>query len=234
MQPIKTIIIENEAQSMTTLEIKINKYCPNVQIIDKCFDGKEAVEAIKTRQPQLIFLDIQLGNMSGFDVLDQVQKFDFEIIFITGYNKYAIQAIRASAVDFLLKPVDVEELIRAVSETEKRIKDKKAKTLSYRIILPRGRGCVIIKAKDIMYCIADNVYTNIHMQNGSTYLAVKTLKSIQELLPEDIFPRISKKHIVNLNFIKEIKRGKKGCVVMEDGEELRSTMPIDELLEALT
>lgn len=215
---MNAIIIEDEEEGMQNLVLKLTKHCPEITIIDKCATGEKAVRAIRDKNPQLIFLDIQLGTMSGFDVLNKVQHIPFEIIFTTAYDDYTIEAIRHSAVDYILKPVRPAELKEAVKRAAERIQTHKRIT---RIIVPDGNKQLILHTKDIMYCLADNVNTYIHLVSKQRPLfVVKTLKSIESMLPQDLFHRISRGTVVNLDYVEAIHRSEGGYVCMQNREEL--------------
>ena len=228
---MRAIIVEDEEEGMENLVLKLKKHCPNVEIIDKCETGETAIRAIRNKTPQIVFLDIQLGTMTGFDVLSKVPQIPFEIIFITAHEDYAIEAIRASAIDYLLKPVRPTELKKAVQSAAERIETSKEVT---RILVPDGNTHLVMHTKEVMYCLADNVNTYIHRENKKPYLAVKILKSIEGMLPKDTFHRISRSAVVNLDFVIAFHNSDGGYIEMKDGKKLSVSRPrLDDFLRKL-
>lgn len=228
---MRAIIVEDEEEGMENLVLKLQKHCPNVEIIDKCETGEGAIRAIRNKTPQIVFLDIQLGTMTGFDVLSKVPQIPFEIIFITAHEDYAIEAIRASAIDYLLKPVRPRELKKAVEAAAERIQNSKDIT---RILVPDGSSQVVLHTKEIMYCLADNVNTIIHRDGKKPYLTVKILKSIEGMLPKDSFHRISRSAVVNLDYVLAFHKSEGGYLEMKDGKKLSVSKPkLDDFLRKL-
>ena len=214
---MRSIIVEDEEAGMENLVLKLEKYCPEVQIIATCETGETAVRAIRDKKPQLVFLDIHLGTMSGFDVLNKVKQIPFEIIFTTSHDEYTIEAIRHSAVDYILKPIRPLELKQAVDRAAERIQTYKQIS---RILVPDGNNQLVLHTRKITYCIADNINTFIHSEERRPFLAVKTLKSIESMLPKDLFHRISRSAVVNLDYVEALHRSGGGYVRMKDGKEL--------------
>lgn len=229
---IKAIIVEDEQEGIENLTLKIEKYCPQITIIDKCETGEKAIKSIQEKKPHIVFLDILLGTMTGFDVLKYVAPIPFEIIFTTSYDEYMIEAIRHSAVDYILKPIRPSELIEAVNRAIKRIQLNQPMS---RILIPDGNNQLVLHTKNITYCIADNVNTYIHRNEGKkTILAVKTLKTIESMLPAKYFHRVSRSAIVNLDFVEAIYRSQGGYVKMMNGKELSvSKARLDEFLQKI-
>ncbi len=228
---MRAIIVEDEEEGMQNLVLKLKKHCPEIEIIDKCETGETAVRSIRNKAPQLVFLDINLGTMTGFDVLSKVQQIPFEIIFITAHDEFAIDAIRTSAIDYLLKPVRPSELKNAVRSAAERIQTSKDIP---RILVPDGSSQVVIHTKEIMYCLADNVNTIIHRDGKKPYLTVKILKSIEGMLPKDSFHRISRSAVVNLDFVLAFHKSDGGYLEMKDGKKLSVSKPkLDDFLRKL-
>ena len=159
---IRSIIVEDEEEGMNVLSIKIETHCPDIEIIDKCYTYDEAVKSIEANNPDLVFLDVRLDRKTGFDVLSRLAYIHFEVIFITGYDQYAQQALKEGALDYILKPVNVKELTGAVEKAKKAIKKFPDIT---RIIVPIAGGIRIILLKDIIYCLADDNATKIFVVN---------------------------------------------------------------------
>lgn len=228
---IRAIVVEDEEGGMDNILLKIERYCPEIEIIATCHTGESAIKQIKDKRPQLVFLDIELGTMSGFDVLKNVQQIPFEVIFTTAFDDYAIQAIKSSAVDYILKPIRPTELTEA---TEKAILRIQKQGYSSRILVPSGNSHIVIQTKDIIYCMADNVYTNIHRNDKRPFLAVKTLKSVYTMLPKHIFHRVSRSAIVNLDYVESFHRADGGYLIMKDKQEISiSKNRLDDFLKKL-
>ncbi len=217
MRNIPTIIVEDEAAGMENILMKLDKQCPELEVVATCSTGEDAVEKIRLHRPQLVFLDINLGTMSGFDVLNKVQQIPFQVIFTTAFDQYAIQALRAQAVDYLLKPLRLTELRAATDKALQRIHDQRPPE---RLFVPDGNGQKIFRIKDIAYCIADNVNTSIFTKDGGEFLAVKTLKSIDAMLPKHMFHRVSRSAVVNIDFVDSRYKADGGYIIMRDGRNI--------------
>ena len=230
---MKAILIDDEKHCRDGLSIMLGKYCPQVEIADQCTNAKQALESIAEHEPGLIFLDIEMPDMNGFEMLEYCKEYDFEIIFTTAYNEYAIQAIRHSALDYLLKPVNKDELISAVarakenkskqtsSRIEKLLELMEGKKNAGRIALPTIDGLVMVDTKDIVYCESENNYTRFHLINNKTIFVSKTLKRVEMLLESDAsFFRIHHSFIINLAYLQRYIKGDGGEVVMASGQTL--------------
>lgn len=194
-------------------------------------EGKELIQQTK---PELVFLDIEMPYGNGFDLLNKLMPVDFEVIFVTAFDKYMLQALKYSALDFLLKPVNIEELKNAVKNAEIRIRKnsvnqqlsilldnfKKQESGLKKIAIPTADGFDFILIEDIIRCEAQGAYTKIHITNSKKILVSRPLKDYENLLPEDIFFRIHNSHLINLNFIKKYNRGRGGMVELDDGSVL--------------
>lgn len=230
---IRCIIVDDEAKSRESLQILIHDFCDHVQVVALCQNIDEAVNAIAEHSPDVVFLDIQLQRETGFDLLVKVKKIEFEVIFTTAYAEYAIRAFKFSAIDYLLKPIDVSELNAAIDRVRKKmnvnISDRlkhlienlhPAPTRKSRLALPTTDGLVFVKIIDILYCEASSNYTIVHMADGKQYIVSRTLKEYEEMLGEMDFFRIHHTYLVNLAHIKKYVRGDGGYVIMENGKSL--------------
>jgi two-component system LytT family response regulator len=230
---INAIIVDDELKSRESLKILLEEFCDNVTVKALCQDVAEAVQAIQQYKPDVVFLDIQLQRETGFDLLTQLGDFDFEVIFTTAYAEYAIKAFKFAAIDYLLKPIDIEELKRAVSKIEKRMNDSIAQRLqqlmqnlkntsseNYKLALPTTDGLVFVKMQDILYCEASSNYTEITVMDGKKYIVSRTLKEYEDMLGEHSFYRIHNSYLINLNAIKKYVRGEGGYVIMANDKSL--------------
>ena len=226
----KAVIIDDESKARNALKNLIEKHCSNISIVAEADCVKEGVEIIREYSPDIAFLDVQMPDGTGFDLLEQLDEIDFKIIFASAYDKFAIQAFRFSAIDYLLKPVEPEMLIEAcskltgdskISEINKKLEVLLNNRNSFeKIALPTLDGINFVKIKDIIRCESDNNYTNIFINDGKKYFVSKTLKEFDEMLTPFNFFRIHKSHLINLNYLQKYNKGEGGYVIMEDGSEL--------------
>ena len=227
---ITAIIIDDEVKGRLALRQKITSYCPNVNILAEAVDGIEALAAIERHHPQLIFLDIEMPKMNGFEMLNNIQEKKFQIIFTTAYDQYAIKAIRYAAFDYLLKPVDIEELKTAVSrassietqQTKKQIEllqqnMQHPKKQLNKLAIPTVVGLLFFDINEIIHLEANSNYTFIHFSGKPKITASKTLKEFEEILPESIFFRTHRSHLINLNYIKRYIKGDGGQIELQNG-----------------
>jgi two-component system LytT family response regulator len=225
------IIIDDEKNSRDSLQKKIIQYCPALSVVSLCENGEEGIHAIESLQPDMVFLDVEMPRMNGFNMLQQLKNRDFELIFTTAYDHYAIQAIRFSALDYLVKPIEAENLIQAVSRAMEKRKtpasNQRIETLLYnlidekkfpqRIAIPSLEGLQFIEIAGILYLEAKSNYTEIYLQYGPRLTVSKTLKDFDELLPPSLFIRIHHSHLINKNHVLKYLKGEGGQVVMRNG-----------------
>jgi two-component system LytT family response regulator len=228
---INAVIIEDEEDGRVVLRSMLQSYCPQVRILQECASSAEGVEAIRNQQPDLVFLDIRMPMGNGFTLLDKVKDQLFQLIFVTAHHDYALQAIRYAALDYLLKPIDPEELKEAVgrcniqppSHTRERIthfvENYQCEEIT-KVILPVRDGYVFVKVDDIIRCEADSNYTRLYLSGGEKQLISKTLKEIEAQLPSRKFFRIHKSHIINVAYLKKYTKGDGGTVTLSDSTEL--------------
>jgi two-component system LytT family response regulator len=227
-EKINAILVDDERNSLLTLEKLLQKYCPEVNVIGKAQNVEEGIKVINDKKPDLVFLDIAMPDGDGFEVLEKVSHKLFEVIFTTAYDQYALKAFEFSALHYLLKPINFKELQEAVARFEK-VKseedfDDKIKLLKEnlarqqnKIILPSMEGLNIIELDDIVRCESDNNYTIFHLTSGKRLVVSKTLNNFEKLLADKDFYRIHSKHLVNMKYIKKYVKGRGGYVVFEDG-----------------
>jgi two-component system LytT family response regulator len=229
---IKTIIIDDEQNSREALENLVKSYCPDLHVVSSAASVSEGIKVIKSEKPDLVFLDIEMPDKNGFDLLSQLDSIDFEVIITTGYEQYAVQAFKTVALDYLLKPIDVNELELAVSKVlEKRKKRKVNKNFDVfiqnwksggneQIALASSEGFVFVKVKDIIYCKGDGAYTYFYIKDMPRVTVSKNLKEFEELLKDQSFFRVHKSYLINLNEMKKYIRGDGGYVVMTNGDNV--------------
>ena len=230
---LKSIIIDDELKSRESLRILIEDFCEGVAVSALCQNVAEGLAAIEKHRPDVIFLDIQMQRETGFDLLNKIKQINFEVIFTTAYSEYAIKAFKFSAIDYLLKPIDIEELKAALLKVEKKIGGsingrlqqlmdnlKGGNTENFKLALPTSDGLIFIKVNDIVYCEASSNYTNIYMLDGKKHLVSRTLKEYEEMLTESNFFRIHHSYLINLNLVKKYVRGDGGYVIMNNDTSL--------------
>lgn len=231
---IKVIIIEDEKQSRDILISMLQKYFRNIEILAVCKNADEGKTAIESLSPDLVLTDIELEEKTAFDMLQQLNNIDFEVIFITAYEQYALQAIKFSALDYLLKPFSTEDLSSAINRYEQK-KDRQQSAGQFntlfhnlkhiqknakKIALPTSNGLTIVLLKDIIRCEAGINYTIFFLATKDKIVVAKTLREFDELLNDYDFIRVHNSHLINLHHIKNYTRGEGGTVMMTDGTEV--------------
>lgn len=231
---IKAVIIDDEINAQSLLEKTLNRYFPKrFNIVDKCSSVDSGVLAIKTYEPELVFLDIQMPEKNGFELFKYFDVINFEVIFTTAYNQFAIRAIKRSALDYLLKPISNLELAEAIRRFETKKEGSSAqKKLSLllenlnvndqnvsKIAFPTVEGFELIHSNQILYCRAESNYCCIKKIDGITKMATKTLKYVEEILPINSFQRIHKSYVINLNYVVRYNKANRE-VELTNGEKL--------------
>ncbi len=245
---LKAIIIDDEARSRKALQIALKDYCPTVEVIAIAETPENGIEAINSCKPDIVFLDVQMPGMSGFDLLSHFAEIDFDIVFITAHDHYAIKAIRFSALDYLLKPIQIDELMAAVKKAEEK-KNYKHINWQYKslyenvrsnhntsgsIAVPTGDGLLFIKTQNIIRCEAEGNYVIIYQAGKEKMLITKTLGDIESMLDAKEFFRVHNSYLVNLSHIKKYVKGDGGYVIMSDNASVDvSRRKKDEFLQWL-
>ncbi len=224
---LRTIIIDDEAPMRHSLEMMLKSSCPNVKVVADADGVDTGIAAIRKFHPDLVFLDIQMGDGTGFDLLKQLEPIDFKLIFITAYNQYAVRAFKFSALDYLLKPVDPDELTEAVNKTEKLIVQSLRTQLDTlednlnpadrsgkKIILRTFDNIHLVLTKDIVYCESDGNYTSFYLLNNNKILVSNRLKEYDEMLSDQGFFRVHKSFLINLLHIIRFEKAEGGSVVL--------------------
>jgi len=230
---LNCIVVDDESKSRESLKILIEDFCEGVTVKALCQDVSEAMQAIAEHKPDVVFLDIQLQRETGFDLLDKLKDVEFEVIFTTAFSEYAIKAFKFSAIYYLLKPIDIQELKLALSKVEKRKGNVMSERLqqllqnlrsgvsdNYKLALPTSDGLVFVKVGEILYCQASSNYTEITLTDGRKYIVSRTLKEYEDMLAEQNFYRIHHSYLINLNEIKKYVRGDGGYVIMNNDKSL--------------
>lgn len=228
---LKALIIDDEEASRLTIKNYLTKYCPNVEILGEADGVKSGVEKIESLKPDLVFLDVEMPYGNGFDLLEQVSEITFETIFVTAFSHYAVKAFNFSAAHYILKPIDIDELVEAVERVEELKKENsgyshtnvllenlkmEGKQLQ-KVVLPMIDGFEVVKVKDIIRCKANDNFTDFYLADGSRRMICRTLKFYDQVLSEFDFVRVHKSHLVNINYVKKYLKGKGGQIEMQDG-----------------
>ena len=228
---IRAVIIDDEEEGRNTVNNILTQYCDAIHVVGQADGVSKGKELIISKQPDIVFLDIQMTDGTGFDLLEQLPKVEFRVIFVTAYDQYALKAIKYSALDYILKPIDPQQLIDAVNkfkvlESNFHIMAEQIKTLFgfksgfEKIALPTSEGLRFVRVEDIIRCESDNNYTNFFLKNGEKILVTKTLKDYEETLSDSNFIRIHQSHLINLNYVERYIKGEGGSVIMSDGSEV--------------
>jgi len=231
---LKAIIVDDELNAIKLLKITLEKFCPDVEILNSTQSPLEALKIIDNSKFDILFLDIQMPELTGFQMLKRINNIDFDVIFTTAYDQYAIEAFKINASNYLLKPVDVNDLRNAIDRIKKQKKSEenllvemlnninsKNEFDEYRISVPFNKGIEFLNIKDIIYCRAENNYTHIYLTDGTKRLIAKTLKTIEIKLPQQIFYRAHNSYIVNLKHILKFYRSDGGFIEMSNGDQIR-------------
>jgi two-component system, LytTR family, response regulator len=228
---IRSIIIDDEPHGRQSIKDALLKYCPGVSIVALCEDAQRGLQAIREFEPDLIFLDIQMPGMSGFALLQQLSPVTFQVIFVTSYDQYAVKAFKFSALDYLLKPLNPDELIQAIHK----VKDKSEVTnITHRfeallnnihfkagkiekVAIPTHDGIDFFNTDDIIYCQADGSYTTLYMVNHRKELVARTLKDFENLLSTSGFCRVHNSSLISLKHVQKYVKGEGGYVILSEG-----------------
>ncbi len=228
---IKAILIDDEVHCVETLSLLLSDYCPDVQVMEQCVSAKEGLAAVKKHNPALVFLDIEMPVMNGFEFLEQFTDITFAVIFTTSYDQYAIKAIRFSALDYLLKPIEPSELISAVKKVQEQrhlpiaeqfqmlLKQIHGKNHGFnKIAVPTNEGFELLPADQVIYFEANDNYTHLFLKNKNKIIACRSLKEMEEqLLDFNFFVRVHHSYMVNLNEVTKYVRGEGGYLIMSEG-----------------
>jgi len=228
---LNSIIVEDEETSREILKNYLKKYCPNVNVLGEAANVNEALELIRQQQDlDLVFLDVEMPYGNAFDLLDKIGDRTFETVFVTAYNHYAIDALNAHASYYLMKPISIDELIKSVdyvveiktkeNALQNQVLVPKTNNVDGKITIPQQDGFEVLNTQDILYCKADDNYTEIYLNTNRKKLVSKTLKYFENALTDSNFARVHKSFLVNVNEVIKYKKGKGGSVVLSNGKEI--------------
>jgi two-component system LytT family response regulator len=235
MKQLRVIVVDDEADGIATLSKLLRSNCPEVEIVAACNSAEIAARQIEALEPDVVFLDIQMPGKSGIEMLADMQERKFEIIFVTAHSEYMLQALQFSAADYLLKPVDEDRLIEAVSRVKERLEQKGEpnsvdvllhnlqktnRQQEMKLCVPTLKGFSVLKLEEIVVCEAEKNYTIFHLQNKKTIMVSRTLLEYEKILQNTSFFRVHKTFMINLEHVVEYQRGEGGLVVMDNGMEV--------------
>lgn len=229
---LKAIIIDDEPDCVKLLALQLKMYCPQVTVVAACTASADGLIQIKELQPDIVFMDIEMPVMNGFQLLEQLGQINFSLVFVTAYDQFAVKAFRFNALDYLLKPIDGKDLTKAV---EKAILHKPdPQQLRYlkqqlhngekqhpdKIALPYQNGVTFTEIKNVLYCEAENNYTRFFIAGGQQCMVSKTLGDIEEVLEDRNFLRVHRQYLINLDHIKKYVRGEGNYLIMSNDESI--------------
>lgn len=231
---LKTVIIDDESDAVDFIFSIIGEYCPGLEVAGKAYDVREGVQVIKEIKPDLVFLDVEMPHGTGFDLLTNFPEKEFDVIFITAFNHYAIKAIKFSAVDYILKPININEFIEAVNkvmqkrsssmfrgnENIKALLENLKTGVPSRLAIPTSDGMEYLNPKDIIRIEADRSYSWFYITGNRKILVSKNLKEFQDLLSDRHFFRPHNSYLINLKYVKKYIRKEGGYIEMQDGSEI--------------
>ena len=240
---MKAIIIDDELDCCETIAALLGSFCPDVELTGIYHNGAEALPIILQKQPDLVFLDVEMPKMNGFEMLEQLPQVNFDIIFTTSYDQYALKAIRFSAIDYLLKPIDREELQKAVQKVRMRSQRNMSQQVEIlmqklhqptkpvgKIALPTMEGLQMIPVDSIISCESDSNYTILLLKSKKKIIVSSTLKEMEEVLEDHSFARVHRSYLVNLNEVEKYVKGEGGYLIMSDGSMIDVSRNKKELL----
>ena len=243
---VKVVIIDDENSGRNVIRQYLALYCDDIEIIGEADSVKSGVELLSKEHPDIVFLDIQMQDGTGFNLLEALPQRSFKVIFVTSFDQYALKAIKFSASDYILKPVDPDEFVEAVQNVQAElakqspVEDERIDELLTnmnnfsKIGLPTANGILFFKVDDIVRCEADGAYTQFFMNNGEKVLVAKNLKIYEELFADNKFLRVHKSHLINTSYIDKYINGDGGSVIMADGSCVEvSRRKKDELLSMM-
>lgn len=228
MIQLNAVIIEDEQKARRILQTLLEEHCPDVKVLDAVEDVPHGVKAIMKHKPDLVFLDVELPGFSGFELTDFIDDIQFEIIFTTAYSQYALRAFEMSAIDYLLKPIQIDQLKAAVEKAKKRkghfdgdkftvLKDNLAPQGTKRIALPIAEGYLFVEQSEIVYLEADNTYTTIYFTNGNKVVVSRSLGEFVDLIASPDFYKPHRSYYINLNHIRQYSKQDGGSLIMDNG-----------------
>jgi two-component system LytT family response regulator len=243
--PIRAVIVDDENSGIEVLEYTLKRHCKDVEVIRSFTSSLEAAEAIPHIQPDVLFVDVEMPQMNGFELVEKLSKLKIQIVFTTAYNEFALKAFRVSALDYLLKPIDADELKSAVSKLKSLKREEnpamdalleymKTQQQVKKISIPTDKGIVFIEISQVLYCTSDGPYTTFQLEGGTAIISSKSLGEYEQQLSDKGFYRIHNSSLINVQHLKKFIRQDGGYVEMSNGQSLTvSRRKRDEFLDYL-
>ena len=246
---IRALIIDDEKHCCDNLQWQLKTYCPQIEVMAICNNSEQGLQQIHHYQPQLVFLDVEMTGMNGFEMLEALKEINFDIIFTTAFDQYAIRAIKFGALDYLVKPIDKDELLQAINKFLNRTQRDSSKQLNallthirksndlsfQKIALPTLHGYELVPLNNIMFCESSSNYTDIRLNTGQHLLISRTLKDIADLLDMEPFFRVHNSYVVNLQYAVRYIKGEGGYLVLNNDISIPvSRSKKEELLKLIT
>ena len=240
---IRSVIIDDEQHCVRALSSDLQHHCPSIEIVATCNSAKEGIMTIRKSNPDLVFLDVEMPWMNGFEMLEILKDVNFSIIFTTAHGEFAAKAFRISAIDYLLKPIDADDLKVAVQKVERKmdegsslrhitnlLRNIRQPLEEQKIALPQREGYEFVQVSSIVYCQAEGAYTKVFINDKKPMLISRTLGDVEELLPVEMFQRIHHSTVININYISQFLRTDGGYIVLKNGEKLSVSKAKKEML----
>ncbi|MCU0360155.1 MAG: LytTR family DNA-binding domain-containing protein [Bacteroidia bacterium] len=226
MQRYKAVIIDDEEDSRSNTRNMLEKYCPEIEIIGEADNGPEGKQKIQDLKPHVVFLDINMPGMNGFEMLEGIYNRDFCVIFLTAYSEHGITAVKAGAIDYLLKPLILSELQGAVKKViihyeSKAVSGQRPEENKNLVLINHNKGFTLVDFKEIIWLEANDNYTNLYLSGQRKMMASKTLKEFESILPPQDFFRVHRSALINFNYIKEFSNNEGGEVILSDGTRVQ-------------
>lgn len=226
---LKALIVEDETKARRVLEELLKEYCPTVRVVAAVENVAEGVKAINALHPDIVFLDIEMPEYNGFQLFNFIDKVNFEVIFTTAYQEYALQAFEVAAIGYLLKPIQIEKLVQVIEKVTEKLKQQANERIELlknvwqkekmsKIALPVSDGFLFIELNDIMYLIAEGSYTNIILRDNRRFMISKNIKNFEDLFTSNLFFRPHRSYLINLNAVKQFIKQDGGYILMENGD----------------
>jgi two-component system, LytTR family, response regulator len=233
MEQLTAIILDDEPKNVQLLRNLLEMHCPQIKVVASETDAPRGLELINELQPELVFMDVEMPHLNGFEVLKKLEPVNFEVIFVTAYGKYAVEAFEHHATGYVTKPVNAEKLVATIETAAARIRQKSINKNLFTLLeqstkqaspnkipLSTSNGLVFVKINDIVYCESSGNYTHFYMTDDKKIVVSRQLGEYERLLPENTFIRIHDKFIINLSYITEYLKGSGGDVVLENGKTI--------------
>lgn len=240
---ITATIVDDEPFCCESLATLLERYCPAVKVLDICYSASAAINSIQQHPPQILFLDIEMPHLNGFELLEKLPEINFQLIFTTSFDQYAIKAIQFSALDYLLKPIEREALQKAVQKVVQGMHNPLPQQIEIllhklshptipvnKIAIPTMEGLQMIFVETVISCTSDSNYTILHLKNKQKITASRTLKEIEEMLEDYSFARVHHSYLVNLNEVEKYIKGEGGYLIMSDGSSVDVSRSRKEML----